>query len=68
MEIMINTGSYYQTPLEEWARQVGQRLDFIQESVADIQQTIENIKKIVPLVDDDLGMVGPSSGEESDGN
>lgn len=53
----LEIGDYGGIDLEEWIKQIDDRLDWLTSHLADVEDTIEKIKRIVPLVDDDeLGM------------
>lgn len=56
MRAKLEIGDYGGIDLEEWVKQVDNRLDWLTAHLTYVENTIENIKKIVPLVDEDLGM------------
>jgi len=56
MRARLEIGDYGGIDLEEWIKQIDSRLDWLTAHLVEVENTIENIKKIVPLVDEDLGM------------
>ena len=56
MRAKLEIGDYGGIDLEEWVKQIDNRLDWLTAHLTEVENTIENIKKIVPLVDEDLGM------------
>ena len=56
MRAKLEISDYGGIDLEEWVKQVDSRLDWLTSHLADVEDTIEKIKRIVPLVDDELGM------------
>ena len=56
MRVQIDVGEYDGTSLDDWVCEVNGRLSFIESEIIKINTTLEAIKKIVPLVDEDLGM------------
>ena len=56
MRVQIDVGEYDRTSLDDWVDQINGRLSFIESQIIEINTTLEAIKKIVPLVDEDLGM------------
>lgn len=56
MRVQIDVGEYGETSLDNWVCEINGRLAFIEDEINRINTTLEAIKKIVPLVDEDLGM------------
>lgn len=57
MRVKLEVGDYYGgIDLEDWIKQVDSRLKWLDSHLAAVEDTIERIKRIVPLVDDKLGM------------
>ena len=56
MRVQIDVGEYGGTSLDDWVYEINGRLSSIEEQIIRINTTLEAIKKIVPLVDEDLGM------------
>ena len=56
MRVQIDVGEYGETSLDDWICGINSRLSFIENEIIQINTTLEAIKKIVPLVDEDLGM------------
>ena len=56
MRVQIDVGEYGDTSLDDWICGINSRLSFIESQIIEINTTLEAIKKIVPLVDEDLGM------------
>ena len=57
MRAKIQIGDYYSgMDLEDWIKQVDNRLEWLTSNLIEVEKTIEKIKRIVPLVDDSLGM------------
>ena len=56
MRAKLEIGEYGGIDLEEWIKQIDGRLNWLTSHLADIEDTIERIKEIGPLVDDKLGM------------
>ena len=56
MRAKLEIGDYGGIDLEDWIRQIDNRLDWLTSHLVDVEDTIEKIKRIVPLVDDELGM------------
>lgn len=56
MRAKLEIDEYGGIDLEEWIKQIDGRLDWLTSHLADVEDTIEKIKRIVPLVDDELGM------------
>ena len=49
-------GDYGGIDLEDWIRQINSHLDWLTSHLTEVENIIEKIKRIVPLVDEDLGM------------
>ena len=56
MRAKLEIGEYGGIDLEDWINQTDGRLNWLTAHLTDIEDTIERIKQIVPLVDDKLGM------------
>ena len=56
MRAKLEVSDYGGIDLEEWIRQNDSRLDWLTAHLTEVENTIEKIKRIVPLVDDELGM------------
>ncbi len=56
MRAKLEIGEYGGIDLEDWISQIDSRLDWLTSHLTDVENTIEKIKRIVPLVDDELGM------------
>ena len=56
MRAKLEVDDYGEIDLEEWIKQIDGRLNWLTSHLADIEDTIDRIKEIVPLVDDKLGM------------
>ena len=52
----LEIGGYSGIDLEEWAKQTNSSLYLLTSRLNEVEATIEKIKRIVPLVDDGLGM------------
>ena len=55
MRVQIDIGDYGGPSLDDWINQVNTQLLCIQSAIYRINATLNAIKKIVPLVDEDLG-------------
>ena len=56
MRAKLEVGEYGEIDLEDWIRDINYRLDWLSSHLTEVEDTIERIKQIVPLVDDELGM------------
>ena len=56
MRARLEIGDYGGIDLEDWIKQIDDRLDWLTAHLTEVEDTIERIKEIVPLVDDKLGM------------
>ena len=56
MRAKLEIGDYGGIDLEDWVKQIDNRLDWLTSHLTEVEDTIEKIKRIVPLVDDELGM------------
>ena len=56
MRAKLEIGEYGGIDLEDWITQIDSRLDWLTAHLTEVEDTIERIKQIVPLVDDKLGM------------
>jgi len=56
MRARLEIGDYGGIDLEDWIKQIDNRLDWLTAHLTEVEDTIERIKEIVPLVDDKLGM------------
>lgn len=56
MRAKLEIGEYGGIDLEDWIKQIDGRLDWLTSHLVEVEDTIERIKQIVPLVDDKLGM------------
>ena len=56
MRAKLEIGEYGGIDLEDWITQINSRLDWLTAHLTEVEDTIERIKQIVPLVDDKLGM------------
>lgn len=56
MRAKLEIGEYGGIDLEDWITQIDNRLDWLTAHLTEVEDTIERIKQIVPLVDDKLGM------------
>lgn len=52
----LEIGEYREIDLEDWIKQVDSRFDWLTQHLADVEDAIKRIKKMVPLCDDELGM------------
>ena len=56
MRAKLEIGEYGGIDLEDWITQTDDRLALLTAHLTEVENTIERIKQIVPLVDDKLGM------------